>query len=182
MKKLIASGLVVLAVAALAGQPLVENAKIVQALYPQDVNNVDTNTTYVSMENYGHATLVVQVGVMNASAAGITGTLYQATAVAGTSAKVLGAVSNYWQNGINGAIYTNTTTTLHGFALNSASDMKLFVVEVDASDLDVQNGFDCIQMDFDTPSAHSQILNALWILTEPRYTGDGAAQPTPLTD
>ena len=183
MKKLLMVGFAVAVLASVAfGQTLVQEQKVVQALFAQDVNAIKTNTVWVSMKNYGHVAIVVQCGVINSSQTGITGTVQQASSVAGTGAKTLGSVSNYWVNGINGDIYTNTATTLNGFALTSASDFKTYIVEVDASQLDVANSFDCVRMSFDTPSAHSAIINAFYILSQPRYTGDAASQPSALID
>lgn len=182
MKKAIAILMLVLLGVSAMGQTVVQNQKVIQALYPQDINAIQTNMVCVSLKNYGHATFVLQSGVINSSMAGLTCTVQQCTAVDGTGEKTLGSVSNYWVNGINGDIYTNTATTLHGFALTASDDLKTYIVEIEASELDVANSFDCVRVITDTASAHSQLYSAFWILSEPRYTGDGASQSTALSD
>lgn len=182
MKKIMVFLLAVLAVGSVFGQGVAENQKVIQALYPQDLNGLQTNMIAVSLKNYGRATFVLQTGVINASMTALTCTVQQCTAVAGTGAKTL-AISNYYENGISGDIYTNTATTVSGsIVLDNADDLKTFMFDIPASALDVQNGFDCLWVVTSTASAHSQIYNAFWILSEPRYTGDKTAQPSAIVD
>ncbi|MFA5154269.1 MAG: hypothetical protein WC554_17090 [Clostridia bacterium] len=181
MKKLMTIGFAVLVLASVcSAQTLVQEQKIVQALSAQDVNNVQTNGLWVSMKNYGHIQLVVQCGVINASSTGFPVTVEQATSVAGTDEKAV-TFSNYWQNGISGDIYTNTACSSQ-FSIINSSDLKTFIIELDVAALDVDNGFDCVQLQFGLPSAHSAIVNAFYILSKPRYTGDAASQPSALSD
>lgn len=184
MKKLMMIGFAVLVLASVcSAQTLVQEQKIIQSIRAADYNGAAVTGVWVSVKNYGHVTMVVQCGVMNASAAGVTCTVQQASAVDGTGAKALiGGISNYWQNGISGDMYTNTATTINGFELTAASDQITYIIEFDTSAIDVANGFDCVRLVGDTASAHSQILSGFYILSKPRYTGDGDSQPTALTD
>ena len=179
MKKLIMVGFAVLVLASVcSAQTLIQEQKLVPAIYPQDINNVSTNGLWVSMKNYGHIQMVVQCGVINGSSTGFPVSVAQGTTVAGAGAKAV-AFSNYWANGIEGDIWTNTACSDY-FTVTATSDQKMFVIELDAAALDVDNGFDCVHLVFGLPSAHSAIVNAFYVLSKPRYTGDADSQPSAL--
>jgi hypothetical protein len=188
MKKIMTVGFAVLVLLAVLAMPataqtLVQEQKIIQAVPAADYNGAAPTGCWVSVKNYGHVQFVVQCGVINASAVGITCTVQQASAVAGTGAKALiGGISNYWVHGARGDIYTNKATTISGFDVTEASDYKTYILEIDTSALDAANSFDCLRLNADTASAHSQILNAFYILSKPRYTGDAESQPSALTN
>lgn len=103
---------------------------------------------YVSMKGYDRLTIVIAVD----NATTVTGgaiTLKQATAVAGTSEKAL-AFTKMWQNIDTGAADTlaETAVTSNTFTTDTTNDKNLlYVIEVNASDLDVASGFDCVRVD-----------------------------------
>lgn len=103
---------------------------------------------YVSLKSFQRCTIVLAVD----NATTVTGgaiTLKQATAVAGTSEKAL-AFTKMWANTDTGAGDTLTETAVSSSTFTTdTTDNKnlLYVVEVDAADLDVANGFDCIRVD-----------------------------------
>jgi hypothetical protein len=102
----------------------------------------------VSLKNFGRCTIVIAVD----NATTVTGgaiTLKQSTSVAGGSEKALG-FTKMWANLdtaasdtlVETAVASNTFTT-------DTTDNKnlLYVIEVDSSDLDIANGFDCLRVD-----------------------------------
>jgi hypothetical protein len=103
---------------------------------------------YVSMKGYERCTIVIAVD--NAST--VTGgavTLKQATAVAGTGEKAL-AFDTVFANTDTGAGDTLTETAVTSNTFTTATtDNKnlLYVIELNAADLDVTNGFDCVRVD-----------------------------------
>jgi len=103
---------------------------------------------YVSLKNFGRCTIVIAVD--NAST--VTGgavTLKQATAVAGTGEKALG-FTKMLANLDTGAgdTLTETAVASNTFTTDTTDNKNLlYVVEVDAADLDVANGFDCLRVD-----------------------------------
>jgi hypothetical protein len=103
---------------------------------------------YVSLKNFERLTIIIAVD----NATTVTGgavTLKQDVSVAGSTEKAL-AFDKMWANLdtaasdtlVETAVASNTFTT-------STTDNKnlLYVIEVDASDLDVANGFDCVRVD-----------------------------------
>jgi len=103
---------------------------------------------YVSLKGFERCTIVIAVD----NATTVTGgavTLKQATAVAGTSEKAL-AFDTVWANLDTGAAdtLTETAVTSDTFTTLTTNDKNaLYVIEVNASDLDVANGFDCLRVD-----------------------------------
>lgn len=118
---------------------------------------------YVSLKGYSGATIVIMVD----NATTVTGgavTLKQATAVAGTSEKAL-VFADYLANTDVGAADTLVVTaaTSNTFTTDATNDKnQLFVIEVDAADLDVANGFDCIRVD--VASMANAVEGVLYIL------------------
>ena len=106
------------------------------------------DTTYVSMKNFARAriTIVIADGT---TVTGSTITLKQATAIAGTSEKALDftrmlANTDYAASKtmVETAVTSNTFTTQ---TMNSKD--SVYIIDVDASDLDIANGYDCFRVD-----------------------------------
>lgn len=132
---------------------------------------------WASMKNADRATIVIQV---ENGVSGVTGTavaLQQATALAGTNAKSLAFSSVYQnldtQNTSNPgdalaltAVNSNTFTTA-----NTASKGLLYVIEVKATDLDVANSFNHIQVTLG--NAVNATTCATYIIRDIRYQQSG---------
>lgn len=145
---------------------LSEQCKIVAGLCP--ITPSTSTPDYVSLKGYERVTAIVMVD----NATTVTGsaiTLKQATAVAGTSEKAL-SFSKAWRN-----IDIDAADTLSEFAVSSdtfttdATNNKnlLYVMEVKAEDLDVNNGFDCFRVG--TGNATAAVLSVLYILSGPKF-------------
>lgn len=153
---------------------LIEKVKIVEAITPQAGAAITGD--YVSLKNAGHVTVLVNVAQGHADPVAIT--IEQATAVAGTSSKVItnavpiylvadAATSDAWVRQTDDVDYTTSATLKH----------KLVAFEIDAASLDLANGFDCITV----KTAASNALNltsAYYILSDLRY----GAEKTAITD
>lgn len=128
---------------------------------------------YVSLKGYSGCTILIQVD----NATTVTGaaiTLKQATAVAGTSEKAL-AFDTMFANVDTGATDTlvETAVTSNTFTTDTTDNKNLmYVVEVDASDLDVANGFDCLRVD------SLLMANAVGVVT---YILHGARHASPIS-
>ena len=103
---------------------------------------------YVSLKNFSRCTVVIAVD----NATTVTGgavTLKQATAVAGTDEKALAFAKMYANLDVAAsdtlvetAVTSDTFTTL-----TTDNKNALYVIEINAADLDVANGFDCLRVD-----------------------------------
>lgn len=124
---------------------------------------------YVSMKGYDHLTIVIAVD----NATTVTGgavTLKQATAVAGTNEKALN-FSKMWVNLDTAAAeaLTETAVTSNTFTtLTTDNKNALYIMEIEASDLDVAGGFDCVRVD--VLSMANAVGFVQYILSRPRYT------------
>lgn len=156
---------------------LVESTKIVAGLCP--ITPSTSTPDYVSMKDYRHFTAIIQVD----NATTVTGsaiTLKQATAVAGTSEKAL-AFTKVWANTDIDAsdALVETVVTSNTFTTDATNNKNLmYVIEVDASELDMANGFDCIRVG--TGNATAAVVSVTYILSQPRYKG--TTPPTAIVD
>ena len=148
---------------------LAEQSKIVVGGGPVLLNTAGITGAYVSMKNYNHLTAIVLLAPASGTdTAAIT--LKQATAIAGTGAKAL-PYTSIWKNGAPG---TNDTLVKTAVAANSvttsaAAALELYVIELDAADLDVAGGFDCVGVDVSDPGSVSTPATVIYILGEARY-------------
>lgn len=156
---------------------LVENAAIEVAAVPIDTTGAAVDGDYVSLKNYGHLTIIIAQGAWAGGTPAVT--LNQATAVAGTGAKALGFDYRWTKVAISGTTFTKTAVTSDTFDLPAVAN-TINVIEIDASDLDVANGFDCVSLQIESPGANADLISAFYILSQPRYAQ--ATLPDPKVD
>lgn len=131
------------------------------------------DTTYVSMKGYQRCQIIISIAD-GTTVTGSTITLKQATAIAGTSEKALAftrmlANTDYVASKtmVETAVTSNTFTTQ-----TTNSKDSLYIIDVDASDLDVANGFDCLRVDGTGHAATaSRGVVVLYNLYGARYAG-----------
>lgn len=150
-----------------------EHAKILLATSGLLLTSTVGDTTYVSLKNYRKLTIIVSIAD-GTTVTGSTITLKQATTVAGASEKALAftrmlANVDYASSAtmVETAVTSNTFTTQTTNSLNS-----LYIIEVNAEDLDVANGFDCVRLDGTGHAATaSRGVCVMYVLTGARYSG-----------
>lgn len=161
------------------GTRLIDKVKTVVAL--PSVTPSSSSPKWVSLKDYNHIT----IDVIFKNATTVTGSaiaLQQATAVAGTSAKAL-AFAKAWRNvdDASSAAMAEFTVSSNTFTTDATnSKTGLYRIEVDADDLDINNGFDVIQAT--TGNATAATLVVVYHLSGPRYGGEAAAFGDPLSD
>lgn len=158
---------------------LVQNSKIVSALSPQDVNGDGALVCdYVSLKYYNHLTVILHMGVVGDAAAV---TMKQATDVNNSQSDAKALAINYmWANvGLTTDTLTKTAVTSNTFN-HAATAENIYVLEFDAAELDINNGFDCAALSIAAQAGASTIISVLYILTEPRYAG--TSPPSAIVD
>lgn len=145
---------------------LVENAKVVVGAVPVDTTGAAVTGDYVSMKGYTHLTVIIMQGAWAGGTPAVT--LKQATDVSATGEKAL-SFTKYW----SGTAQTNdqyaaTAVVSDTFNL-SATANKVSIIEVNASDLDIDNGFDCVRVGIASPGANADLIAVLYVLTGARY-------------
>jgi len=153
-----------------------EIAKLVTGLAP--ITPSTSTPDYVSLKNYRKCTIVILAD----NATTVTGsaiTVKQATSVGAGSEKPF-AFTTAYRN-----IDTAAADALASFAVTSntfttdTTNAKnlMYVIEVDASALDVEGGFDCVRAG--TADAVATVLSVLYILWPAGY---GGAMPSAIVD
>lgn len=163
-----------------------EIIQIVPAFPPGTDINSDADGDWVSLKGFDGCLVVFH------KAAGTAGddpsiALNQATAVAGTSSKALTFNHIYHKIGATALSsigtftkveLTTATADLDLVSVNSADLLTdvgetMIVVNVRASDLDVDNGFDCLQLFIEGDDiGNATLAAAYYILYNSRYAGN----------
>ena len=113
-------------------------------LHCQTLNGTTSNSSWLSMQDYGKAVFFIDVGATDTT---VDATVYQATDSSGTGAK---AVSN--------ASITQ---------IGATDDNRLVSIEVDVNGLDIANGFDHVQLRITVGSGTTGANLAAWALRYP---------------
>ena len=154
-------------------QRFVEMVNLVSGIVPLDLQAARTGD-YVSMKNHGRCAIILF------KAAGTAGddpdvTLYWATDVAGAGAAVAPIITEYWvKQGVLTAVGTFTRVTQAAsetisFNATSAEEQLIAVIDIDASKLDVDGGFDCIRLDTASVGTNAQLGCVLYALYNAAY-------------
>jgi hypothetical protein len=155
---------------------LIDECQICSGFIPVDTQTGGNVGDVVSLKNYANLTVLFYkaVGVANDDP---VLTFEQGTDVAFGTNKVLAVIDEYWRKeGADlTAIGTFTRVTQSAsqtvtLSATSAESAGLYVFEIDASDLDVDGGYDCVRVTVaDTGAAGAQLGCMLYILSGPRH-------------
>ncbi len=150
---------------------LAEQTKIVNGGGPVLLNTAGITGDLVSMKHYNHLTAIVSLAPASGTdTAAIT--LTQNTNVGNSPAdtKAL-AFSWVWKNGATGTTDTlvKTAVVSNSVTTSALAANEMFVIEIDAADLDVANGFDCVSVNVSDPGSVSTPASIIYILSESRY-------------
>lgn len=155
-----------------------EHFNVCEAFLPVNVATGANDGDWVSLKNYSEVTILYYQGVGSA-AEPATITLEQATAVAGTSAKALAAITTIYQkqaatNLQSTGTWTKVTQAAAAtYALGSGANgdkAAIVAITIHAEDLDGDNGFDCLRARVADVGTGPSIGALLYILGGPRYT------------
>lgn len=150
--------------------------KIVEGFPPIDTTGAAQTANHVSLKGFDHCTIIINTGAWAGGTSAVT--VEQSTVVAGTDDKAL-AFTEYYTN-ISAKTTDTLTETTCASTFNIASSATMYVIEIPATSLDADNGFDCIELNTASPGANADLISATYILWKGRYKD--AASPTALTD
>jgi len=151
--------------------------KVVEALAPA-ADAAGRSSDIVSLKNAGKATIILSITQGNAATIALT--LMQAQDIAGTGAKAIANAVPIWS-----ALDTSTSDTLVrrtdavSYTTDAAVKNKIVVFDVDASQLDVTNGFDCLYVTTGASNA-ANITQGIFLLSDLRFAQ--ATPPTAITN
>jgi hypothetical protein len=141
---------------------LVEQAAVVQGAQPQTTNTA-INSKYVSLKNTIVAFAVVQLTQAVANATQIS--LYQSQDVSGTGAKALVSNVPIWANEDTSVTdqFTRQADGVSYTVANTAKN-KTVVFQIEANRLDINNGFDCLQVRIGASASATNFASVEFIL------------------
>lgn len=152
----------------------VEDFAIATAAAPVDTTGAAVVGDWVSLKGYEYVTIIITQGAWAGGTPAVT--LDQATAVAGTGTKTLG-LTKYWSKvGLAAADFTETAVSSDTFNLTATAN-TVTVMQVHASELDVDGGFDCVQVDIASPGANADLISVMYILGGARYPQETVVDP-----
>ena len=154
---------------------LVENMKIIRAADPKDYTGAAFAGYWVSMKNYSHLTILITTGAWAAGTAAVT--VEEATHIAGT-ANVALPFSWQWNDVAATGTLVKTAVTANTFNLAVAS--KLYIIEIDATELTTSLHKDCVTVKVATPGVNADLYCIDYILSGARYAQD--TPPTAILD
>ena len=146
------------------GSNIAEMGHIVNILPPIDITSGDTGDVF-SMENYAHATIIVQVGVSAGAFTKII--LNECNTIEGGDATAI-AHSIYKEETALGDILGARSAVLVAGTTPGAADGIFYVIELDAAEL--SDGYNFVQLSV-TNTVNSVIASAVAILSGSRYGG-----------
>ena len=149
------------------GFVLAEAGHVVQALAAVDVNG-GVSTDVWSMANYGHASIIIGLGVTGAAS---TVTLEECDDFTPTLSPAI-AFSYYAETTAAGdTLGTRTAATTAGFA-TSTNDGVFYVIEIDASQM--SDGSPNLRLSFSNPGA-ATFVSVLVVLSGSRSAQEASA-------
>lgn len=147
---------------------LVFNSKIVSSNVPVDIANGAVTGDYVSMKGYGNLAVILHFGAVGT---GVAITMKQATDVSNSLSdeKALAYTKIYANAGLTTDTLTETAVSGNSYTFGNDPN-QLYVIEVRAEDLDINNGFDCARVNI-ASGAGTTICGIIYVLYNPRYSG-----------
>lgn len=150
------------------GIVIAEECHVVNILPPVDITGGVLSDIW-GMENYGHCTIIIQIG---ASAAAFTKIILNKGTTFVTGSGVAMAHTIYKEETTTGDTLGAATAVLAAGTTPSATDSIMYVIEVDAAELG--DGYTTLELSL-TNGANSVIASAVAILSGSRYAGDQSA-------
>lgn len=146
------------------GMNIAEEGHVVQILAPVDINGGAVVCTPVNMENYGHCTIVLGLGVTGAAS---TVTVEEVATTGGVGVAI--GFTYYAETTAAGdTLGARTAVGVGGFA-TSLNNGVFYVIEIDAANL--SDGFPWIELNLSNPGV-ATFASAYAILSGSRYASD----------
>lgn len=168
-------------------KPLGALFDIVAAILPLDLQTA-RDGDWVSVKNAQGVCVVIVKGVGTDNDDPVI-RFQQAKDVAGTGAKDLATIATIFSKEAVDmttlGVWTKETQTA-GASFSpgdpAAQSQALYVFEIEADELDVDNGFDCIRVRIDDTGVNAQLGCALYLLYMPRYKATPENLPNSIVD
>lgn len=152
-----------------------DKVDIVSGIVPINIGSARSSDV-ITLKNYGRCAIVFHKAAGSASE-DPTLTVLQAVSITPSSAKALNFTTVYTKQGTLSSVGTWTKTVQaagNTYTNTTASENEaVWVIDIKAEDLDVDNGFDCLQVTIADAGSVNQLAALVFYLHEPRYAVDG---------
>lgn len=142
-----------------------EMGHVVNVLPPVDISGGKTGDIF-QMENWSHASIIIQIGVSAAAFTKIL--LYECTDASATGATAI-AFNYYAETTAAGDTLAARAAATTAGVTPSANDNIMYIIELDASEL--SDGYEWVQLSL-TNTTNSVLASAVAILSGGRYQED----------
>ena len=150
---------------------LVENAQIVAGFVPLDLQT-QRDGAWVGLRDFNHLTVIFYKGTGTDGDDPII-TLQQATDNTGATSKNLDFTDVWRKQGADlqtiGTFIRTSQAAANSYTNTDGHEQALWVLEIDADMLDVDNGFCYVRLVLNDTGTNPQLGCVLYILTEPRF-------------
>lgn len=151
------------------GINIAEMGHVVNIIPPVDITGGKSADIF-SMKNYGHATIIIQIGVSAAAALKIL--LNECSDFSGSDRTAI-PHKIYKEESAAGDTLSAAVAAAAAGETPSANDNIFYVIELDARELSDARQF--VELEITNASANSVIASAVAILSGSRYGGDQSA-------
>ena len=156
-------------------QHILDKIDIVSGFAPINIGSARTGDS-ISLKNWGRCAIVF-FGAAGSASEDPTLTVEQCSSIAPSNAKALTFTRVDTKQGTLTSVgtWTKVTQAAAGTYTNATAseNEKIWVVDIKAEDLDVDNGFDCVRATVGDAGSVNQLATVFYILHEPRYAKEG---------
>jgi hypothetical protein len=154
---------------------ILDKLDFVSGLVPINLGSARSSDV-ISLKNYGRCAIVFHKAAGSASE-DPTLTVLQASSITPSNAKAVNFTEIYVKQGTLSSVgtWTHTTASAGNTYTNATLSESecVIVIDIKAEDLDVDNGFDCIQVTIADAGSVNQLGALFFVLHEPRYSKEG---------
>jgi hypothetical protein len=157
---------------------LIEKTKPIagtNGIVPQNITGAAKATAWIGLKQGRKLRFVILGGAWAGGTPAVT--LTQASDAAGTGDKALAFTRHFT---VSGDTVTEVAVTSNTFNLADAAN-QMVIIEVDASDLDVNNNFSYVKLNIASPGANADFLAVFAEVYDLLHSGKPSTLPTVLT-
>lgn len=144
---------------------LIGKVQIIPIIHPVDTTTNAPTCDVFSMQNYNHATIILQTGT---NTKGFAITVEECTLVTGGTETAMSEF--YYREMATTDTWGALTASGGTLTVADADDNHVFAIEIDADEL--TNGYEWVKLTCAAPSSGNNYVSAIAILGEARYMKD----------
>jgi hypothetical protein len=164
---------------------MLDQMQIAAGFVPVDLTGGANTSDWVDLKSYARLLIIFYKSAAASGSGDPTVTVLQASDVTGTGSKSLNIARAWTKTNADlttvGQFSAGVPSTNALTVVGSALECAIWVIEVLATDLDVNNGFSCVQANVGKAGSVAQLGCLLYVLGEPRQSDTPVVNPSALT-